>query len=47
MVRDQYDPRWPLEGLRQTVQMTVLLIDRLNKTKEEPEWKGRLTFPLE
>ena len=46
-VRDQYNPRWPLEGMKQTVKMTLLLIDRLNKTKEEPKWKGRLTFPLD
>jgi Zn-dependent M28 family amino/carboxypeptidase len=46
-VRDEYDPRWSLEGLRQTVKMTLLLIDHMNKTKEEPRWKGQLTFPIE
>lgn len=46
-VRDEYDPNWPLEGMRQTVQMTVRLIDHMNKTKAVPQWKGNLTFPLE
>jgi len=36
-----------LEGVRQTVRMALLLIDRLNKTKEIPKWKGKLTFPIE
>jgi len=46
-VRDEYDPAWELEGVRQTVRMALLLIDRLNKTKEIPKWKGQLTFPIE
>ena len=46
-VRDEYDPRWPLEAMKQTIKMTVLLIDRLNKTKAVPKWKRKLTFPLE
>ncbi len=46
-VRDDFDPQWELEGLKQTIKMTLLLIDHLNKTKEIPKWKSRLTFPLE
>ncbi len=46
-VRDEYDPQWQLEGMRQTIKMTLLLIDRLNQTKEEPKWKGKLTFPMD
>ncbi len=46
-VRDEFDPGWTLEGLRQTVKMTLALIDDLNKTREEPRWKNNLTFPLE
>ena len=46
-VRDEYDPQWQLEGMRQTIKMTLLLIDHLNKTKEIPTWKGKLTFPVE
>lgn len=46
-VRDEYNPEWPLEGMRQTIKMTLLLIDHLNKTKEIPKWKRQLTFPIE
>jgi hypothetical protein len=46
-VRDEYDPKWPLEGMKQTIQMTLLLIDHMNKTKAVPKWKGKLTFPIE
>lgn len=46
-VRDEYDPNWPLEGMKQTIQMTLLLIDHMNKTKAVPRWKGKLTFPIE
>ncbi|MDQ1354385.1 MAG: family peptidase [Acidobacteriota bacterium] len=46
-VNDDFDPKWELEGLKQTIKMAVLLIDHLNKTKEVPKWKSRLTFPLE
>lgn len=46
-VKDEYDPEWPLEGMKQTIKFAVLLIDHMNKTKEEPQWKRKLTFPLE
>jgi Zn-dependent M28 family amino/carboxypeptidase len=46
-VRDEYDPNWPLEGMKQTIQMTLLLIDHMNKTQAVPKWKGKLTFPIE
>ncbi|MCP4152563.1 MAG: M28 family peptidase, partial [bacterium] len=46
-VRDEYDPTWKFEGMRQTIKMTLLLIDHLNKTKVAPEWKNNLTFPIE
>ena len=46
-VRDEYDPQWPLEGMKQTIQMTLLLIDYMNKNKAVPQWKGKLTFPFE
>ncbi|MCP5107770.1 MAG: M28 family peptidase [bacterium] len=46
-VRDEYDPGWELAGMRQTIKMTLLLIRHLNKTKELPRWKGKLTFPVE
>ncbi len=46
-VDDEYDPTWSLEGMKQTIKFALLLIDHLNKTKEEPKWKRPLTFPLE
>jgi hypothetical protein len=46
-VRDEYDPNWPLEGMKQTIQLTLLLIDHMNKTEAPPTWKGKLTFPVE
>ncbi|MCP4216235.1 MAG: M28 family peptidase [bacterium] len=46
-VKDEYDPKWTLEGLRQTVKITLLLLDHMNKTKTIPKWKGKLTFPIE
>jgi Zn-dependent M28 family amino/carboxypeptidase len=46
-VGDEYDPSWPLESMKQTIKMTLLLIDHMNKTKAAPQWKGKLTFPVE
>ncbi|HLP58811.1 MAG TPA: M28 family peptidase [Candidatus Deferrimicrobium sp.] len=46
-IHDDFDPRWELEGLKQTIKMAILLIDHLNKTKEIPHWKNNLTFPME
>lgn len=46
-VKDEYDPTWPLEAMSQTIKISVLLIDNLNKTQDPPKWKRRLTFPLE
>lgn len=46
-VKDEYDPSWPLEALKQTVRITALLIDQMNKTQAVPQWKRKLTFPLE
>lgn len=46
-VKDEFDPEWELEGLRQTVKVTVGLIEELNREKRRPQWKDKLTFPLE
>jgi hypothetical protein len=46
-VRDEFNPEWPLEAMRQTIKVTLFLIDHLNKTKEIPKWKSQLTFPIE
>jgi len=46
-VKDEYDPAWELESLRQTVKLAVGLIEHLNLTREIPRWKTGLTFPME
>ena len=46
-VKDDFDPEWKLEGMKQTIQYALLLIDHLNQTKTPPQWKSELSFPLE
>ena len=46
-VRDEFDPEWELEGMKQTIQYVLLLIDQINKTKSPPELKIDLPFPME
>jgi Zn-dependent M28 family amino/carboxypeptidase len=46
-VKDEFDPGWPLEGMKQTVEYALKLIDRINTLQEAPELKDDLTFPLE
>jgi Zn-dependent M28 family amino/carboxypeptidase len=46
-VKDEYDPNWKLDSMKQTIQMALLVIDRLNRTKKKPKWKRKLTFPVE
>jgi len=46
-VKDEYDPEWKLEGMRQTIKYTLLLIDQINKTQSPPEMKKNLPFPME
>jgi hypothetical protein len=46
-VNDEYDPEWPLEGMKQTIKFALLLFDHLNRNKFVPQWRPKLTFPLE
>ena len=46
-VRDEFDPEWELEGMRQTIKYALLLVDQLNKTRIPPELKKDLPFPTE
>lgn len=46
-VRDDFDPGWELEALRQTVRCAVMLVERIGRSPEPPRWKTRLTFPTE
>ncbi len=45
-VKDEYDPEWSLEGMRQTIKYALLLIERINRDKTPPEWSRKLTFPV-
>ncbi|MCU0236119.1 MAG: M28 family peptidase [Acidobacteria bacterium] len=45
-VKDEFDPNWELAALRQTIQLAVGLIERLQAAAEAPRWQGRLPFPL-
>ncbi len=45
-VKDEYDPQWSLEGLRQTIKYALLLIEKINAEKDPPRWKRKLTFPV-
>lgn len=46
-VKDEYDPNWKLDSMKQTIQMALLVIDYLNRTRQTPKWKRKLTFPVE
>ncbi len=46
-VKDDFDPEWKLEGMKQTIQYALLLIDHLNQVKTAPMWKSNLPFPVE
>lgn len=46
-VRDEYNPDWELDGMKQTIKYALLLIDQINKSKSLPILKSDLPFPLE
>ena len=46
-VDDEYDPDWPLSGMKQSIGAALLLTEYLGKQRAVPEWKDNLTFPLE
>lgn len=46
-VRDEFNPEWKMEGMKQTIKYALLLIDQINKTQAPPAWKGDLPFPME
>lgn len=46
-VKDEYNPNWKLEGMKQTVKYALLLIDEMNKKQTSPEMKKDIPFPLE
>ncbi|MEZ5195647.1 MAG: M28 family peptidase [Bacteroidales bacterium] len=46
-VRDDFDPEWKLEGMKQTIKYALLLIDKINIKQTPPTWKSDLPFPME
>ncbi|MEN8157248.1 MAG: M28 family peptidase [Bacteroidota bacterium] len=46
-VRDEFDPTWELEGMKQTIKYALLLIDHINKTQTPPLIKREVPFPME
>ncbi|MDA3822413.1 MAG: M28 family peptidase [Bacteroidales bacterium] len=46
-VKDEFDPEWKLEGMRQTIKYSLHLIDRMNKDKVLVEMKKDIPFPTE
>ena len=46
-MKEEFDPGWKLEGMRQTIKYALLLIDHINKTQSPPEMKENLPFPME
>ncbi len=46
-VKDEYDPEWELEGMKQTIEYALLLIERINNSQSPPQMKPDLSFPLE
>jgi len=46
-VRDEYNPEWKLDGMKQTIQYALYLVEYLNEVKKAPQWKEKLPFPVE
>jgi hypothetical protein len=46
-MKDEFDPEWKLEGMRQTIKSALLLIDQMNRTQLPLEMKENLPFPME
>lgn len=46
-VKDEFNPEWELESMKQTITYALLLIEKLNQKKTRLEWKDNLPFPME
>jgi len=46
-VRDEFNPEWDLEGMRQTIRYALLLVGKLNEQKKAPALKENLPFNVE
>ncbi len=45
-VKDEFNENWPLEGLKETVKYSLLLIGYMSDRGIKPIWKKNLTFPF-
>ncbi|MBF0410291.1 MAG: M28 family peptidase [Candidatus Riflebacteria bacterium] len=45
--KDEFDPEWPLGGLKQTIEAAVDMVLEINQSKQPPVWKGTPPFPIE
>lgn len=45
--RDKFDPDWPLDGLAQTVRVTLRLLETIDADVEPPALKTPVPFPVE
>lgn len=45
-VKDEYNPDWELDGMRQTIKAAVKIIENINNDFEL-KWKDNLTFPIQ
>lgn len=46
-VRDEFNPAWKMDGMRQTIKYALLLIDEINNNRASLELNEELPFPLE
>jgi Zn-dependent M28 family amino/carboxypeptidase len=45
-VRDEFNPDWELEGMKQSIRYALLLIDHINSSQVAPRMKDALPFPM-
>jgi Zn-dependent M28 family amino/carboxypeptidase len=46
-VKDEFNPGWELEGMKQTIQAVLLIMDRINRAQSPPQMKRDLPFPAD
>jgi len=46
-VKDEFNPEWKMEGMRQTIKYALLLIDMINENQLELKLNESLPFPVE
>ncbi len=44
-VKDEFNPNWELEGMKQTIKFALLLIDHIMQMDAPPQMKSNLSFP--